>query len=72
MIGSPMKRNLLGFVMRYGMNKEKNTKLGEGLRRLIKESHGIRKKKIKCSSIIQFVKMANVGIRRGAMNNVVE
>ena len=29
---SPMKRNkLLGFVMRYGTNKEKNTKLGEGL-----------------------------------------
>ena len=27
-----MKRNyLLGFVMRYGTNKEKNTKLGEGL-----------------------------------------
>ena len=31
--------------MRYGTNKEKNTKLGEGLRWLIKESHGIRKKK---------------------------
>ena len=40
-----MKRNLLGFVMRYGTNKEKNTKLGEGFRRLAKESHGMRKKK---------------------------
>ena len=30
-LGSPMKRNLLGFVMRYGTNKEKNTELGEGL-----------------------------------------
>ena len=27
-----MKRNLLlGFVMRYGTNKENNTKLGEGV-----------------------------------------
>ena len=31
--------------MRYGTNKEKNTKLGEGLWWLAKESHGIRKKK---------------------------
>ena len=31
--------------MRYGTNKEKNTKLGEGLRRLAKESHGIRKER---------------------------
>ena len=31
--------------MRYGTNKEKNTKLGEGLRGLAKESYGRRKKK---------------------------
>ena len=30
--------------MRCGTNTEKNTKLGEGLRRLAKESHGIQKK----------------------------
>ena len=44
-LGSPMKRNLLRFVMRYGTIKEKNTELGEGLRWLAKESHGIRRKK---------------------------
>ena len=52
-LGSPMKRNLIGFVMGYGTNnKEKNTKLGEGLRWLAKGSHGIQKKKRRlCLSI---------------------
>ena len=31
-LGSAMNRNLVGFGMRYGTKKEKNTKLGEGLR----------------------------------------
>ena len=44
-LGSPMKRNLLGFVMRYGTNKEKNTKLGEGLRRLAYERRRFVKSK---------------------------
>ena len=52
-----MKRNLLGCVMRYGTNKEKNTKLGEGLRRLVKESHGIRKRE---SNVVRWLRHGSV------------
>ena len=53
-LGSPMKRNLLGYVMRYETNKEKNTKLGEGLRGFCKGEQWHTKKEDVHPSI-QFV-----------------
>ena len=63
-----MGSNLLGFAMRFGTNKEKNTKLGEGLWWLAKESHGIWKKKKKKPEV--FVNLRRFEIINGDINKI--